>query len=578
VGGWANDWARDWAGATDRLERQGRREMAHDGSVMFRMFGEVGVLKDGIPIEMGGARERCLLVALLRADRQVVPRDELKNWIWDETPKSAVGDLDKLMTQLRGRLGTIGLGNALNNRDGLCQLDVPRDAVDVHRFRALVTRARDLDDERAVALLDEALGLCAGTPLAGIGGRRIDSYRHALSEERTAAELSLLYAELRIGHHRERVADVKRMLSERPEDSAVVDLAMRVLYLSGRQSEALRVYAEHRERLSNSGLDLPPALVELHRVVLRHEDVRGSTDGEPLRRPRSPSASEHPVPATELAAARDAPDPPDRAVEVLTARHLVVLVGGSPKMRGTALRLLTDRTGREGLAVVDVLKRWHRPAVALLPQPRDARGYLLTLNHYTSDLADATFAEDLLVHASRLAECGAHLVVTVRPELWRDCWQAASEVTVHLPRLVPLESGPPEHVHLRLTDPDGRKSVLPLRECRTPGARLSFGRVASDCAPPDIVLDSGPLSPVGRLHAWLEFSDGRWSFVPASKNPPRIRRRGETSTERIEGRVRLRDGDVIIVGLAGSAVERPRAWEIEFFDPQETSTFRGDDQ
>ncbi|MEO3804198.1 BTAD domain-containing putative transcriptional regulator [Nonomuraea sp. B1E8] len=551
--------------------------------VRFRLFGAVEAQVGDARIDLGTERERRLLAGLLAAKGRAVQRQKLLDWIWDDVPDCASGDLDKFMTRLRSRLDGIGLGQALVSKDRLCRLDVPADAVDVHRFRALVAQARDADDQRAADLLGEALELSDGEPLADLRGEVIDGYRHALNEERYAAELAFVQLELRRGHHHERMADVARLFLERPEDTTVAGLHMYALHLAGRQAEALRVHDEHRRRLKAIGLDVPRPLAELHERILRNDErlrpVAGQWPVRPAHHAGPPlPAAVLPVRATELEAARDSPDPADEAGRILAEQHLAVLVGDPVEARTAALRLLGDRSRGDGFTVLDVTQHWDRPSGALLPPPRDACGYLLTLNDTATDRPDVAFAEDLLTHAGRLADSGSYLVVTVRPELWRDCWPAANAVTVRLTRPVPAPPVPPDREHLRLTDPDGRVSLYPLRDGRTPRARVSLGRAVTDDPPPDIVLASGGPSIVGRRHAWIEHSDGGWWLVRASKNGPLIRRRGTTRTERVEDRSRIKDGDVIIVQVGASADGQLRGWRLEFRDPLETTTSRGDDQ
>jgi DNA-binding SARP family transcriptional activator len=130
--------------------------------------------------------------------------------------------------------------------------------------------------------------------------------------------------------------------------------------------------------------------------------------------------------------------------------------------------------------------------------------------------------------------------------------------------------GPPPACAVRLTDPDGAVSGYSLR--RPAGRRISIGRSVPDGPAPDIVVDSAPSSPVSRRHAWLECEAGAWWLIRAGKNPPSIRCRGQSEGERVSDRVRLRNGDVITINLRPSPDGRPRTWQIEFLDPQETTT------
>ncbi|UVS78557.1 BTAD domain-containing putative transcriptional regulator [Actinokineospora sp. UTMC 2448] len=541
----------------------------------FHLFGAIEAHAGGRRVDLGGERERALLAALLLAKGQPVARHDLPDWIWDKAPRSAFDDLNRLMTEIRKRLRTIGLGTALVNKDGLCRLDVPAEAVDLHRFRALVAQARAADDHQAAELLGTALDIASGEPFGSLAGQRVQNQRHAVNEERRAAELRFLSVELRLGRHRDRIADLVRLFGERPDDSAVAELAIRALHLAGRQAEALRTYDEHRDALAELGLDVPRPLADLHLLVLRDDDRLRVAEEERTPAPKQTGASVIDVPPAELWAARDL-TVPQEAVTALADRHLAVLVGDPALCRATALRLLGE-LGPD-LPVLEVVKRWREPAVALLPPAAPPRGYLLTLDDPLRDRPSAAFAEDLLVHAGRLAEHGSSLVVAVRPELWRECWPVCAAVTVPLVRTASSATAPPDCEHLRITDPDGEESVFRLRDGRAPRATVSLGRLVPHDPPPDIVLDSGAPSPVSRRHAAIEHAEGEWWFIPLGKNAPSVLRRGHADAERVDDRIRLKDGDAVLIDARLSASGQGRRWRLVFTDPQETTTNRGDDR
>ncbi|RZQ64396.1 BTAD domain-containing putative transcriptional regulator [Amycolatopsis suaedae] len=535
--------------------------MADDnGPVTFRLFGGITAHAGERPVDMGSTRERCLLAALLLNNGVRVPRHELTGWIWDAEPKNPGGELDTFMSRLRKRLVELGLDGALVNENGLCRLEVAAESVDVHRFRALVSRAREADDAQAAALLADALAVSRGIPLAGVDNRRIDAVRHGLTEERYSAEITFLRTELRLGRHQERVADVTRLFTERPDDATAATLAMHALHLAGRRGDALDVYREHDERRSRSGL-VPDRSVEDLRDRILRDDETLQVD-VPVPRKADPAVT--PVSRTELDRTRDVPVPAE-ASAVLDEHAVVVLVGPWTDCRDAALRLLRDRSLHNGRTLGEVLKNWARPVVARLPVPPDGCGYLLTLNDFETDRAGTAFAEDLIVHAARLAERRSWLVVTARPELWQDCRQVAGHLTVH------LSAGGPERERLVLTGPDGGRSAFPLQGR---GSGVTLGRSADDYPDPDIVLDTGVPSPVSRRHALLTRDHEGWWIEPTGKNLPSIRRRGETEAECLDRRVRLRDGDVVLVDLNG----HQRQWRLEFRDPQATTTSRGDEQ
>lgn len=243
-----------------------------DSSAFFRLWGAVEAVVDGRAVDMGTQRERCLLVGLLVARSTPVPRDSLHRWIWDDAPESAADDVNKFMTNLRKRLGALGLASALVSRNGLCQLKIAESSVDAYHVKQAVTLASQSADEQAAELLDQALRLCDGEPLAGLATRRVDGYRRQLAADRLAAEIAYYQVELRLGRHHARIGGLTRMFDERPTDNMVTALTMCALFFAGRQSDALDVYRRHRNELvDENGLDVSPELRELHERLLRQE-------------------------------------------------------------------------------------------------------------------------------------------------------------------------------------------------------------------------------------------------------------------------------------------------------------------
>lgn len=266
--------------------------------VMFRLFGAVEAHTDeGKRIDLGSEKERCLIVGLLLAKGRAISRLEILEWPWDSPPESADGDLERFMTRLRKRLEALGIKEMLVNRDRQCRLTVPPDWVDVHRFRDLVAKARSQDDDQQAAeYLGAALDLSEGEPLAGLAGRRVDTERRGLVEERRAVEFEFLQFEVALGRHRQHIPHLTRLCLDRPENPEVAGLTMYALHLAGRQPEALDVYQHHRRHLLESGLDVYQPLQELHQRILRGDLPPAGEDGFPTTKPRPPVQDE---PATD---------------------------------------------------------------------------------------------------------------------------------------------------------------------------------------------------------------------------------------------------------------------------------------
>jgi glycine cleavage system H lipoate-binding protein/tetratricopeptide (TPR) repeat protein len=182
------------------------REMAKEfgipptKNVLFHLYGAVEASADGMRVGLGTEKERRMIVPLLLNIRRPVSYLELTDWMWDGSPSSAPDDLGHYMSDFRTRLAQLGRKGILVNRDRVCRLNVAPDQVDLHRLRTLLTEVEQLDDHTAAERLREVLALCAGEPLAGLSGHRIDGCRKTLLEERRRAEMTLIHLDFRLGH------------------------------------------------------------------------------------------------------------------------------------------------------------------------------------------------------------------------------------------------------------------------------------------------------------------------------------------------------------------------------------------
>src|SRR4051812_4137469 len=119
-------------------------------------------------VVVAGAKLRSLLALLALHVGRVVPTDQIVDALWGEHPPAAVRNgLQGLASKLRRALGST---ERVAMRGGGYALELPAEAVDVHRYEQLVaegrTAAADGDPSRAVARLAEADALWRGDPLA----------------------------------------------------------------------------------------------------------------------------------------------------------------------------------------------------------------------------------------------------------------------------------------------------------------------------------------------------------------------------------------------------------------------------
>ena len=182
-------------------------------------------------------------------------------------------------------------------------LAADRSVIDAHRFRSLLARARQATPDTAgdaarVALLEEALALWSGTALAGTVTPAVAERLCAgLEEARLGALEDRLDALLRLGRHRDVLAELRGLAAAHPLRDRLAGQLMTALYRDGRAAEALDGLRRYQQRLAGDlGLDAGPALRELELAILRNQALP-----EPGG-PRAPAAVLLP-PATVSAAA-----------------------------------------------------------------------------------------------------------------------------------------------------------------------------------------------------------------------------------------------------------------------------------
>jgi class 3 adenylate cyclase len=256
----------------------------------FRLLGPLEVLVDGRELELRRPKQRSLLALLLLRAGEVVSTDSLVEELWaGKPPKTAVGSLQNLVSELRKALGR----DAVKTRAPGYVLAIEPDRVDFHRFERLVAQAADTDDaERRADLLRQALALWRGPPLADLAFEPFAQVAIARLEElRTAAREELIHAELELGRHAALVGELEALVLEHPLRERPRGQLMLALYRSGRQAEALEAYRTARETLVNElGIDPSPELQKLEQAMLRHDpelDLRArvaSAPTEPDRR------------------------------------------------------------------------------------------------------------------------------------------------------------------------------------------------------------------------------------------------------------------------------------------------------
>jgi DNA-binding SARP family transcriptional activator/tetratricopeptide (TPR) repeat protein len=254
-------------------------------TVELRVLGHVEVRVDRRQIEVGHAKQRCVLAALLVDAGNVVTVDQLIDRLWaEQPPQQARPVIRGYLSRLRLAIASAGLG--IERRHSGYVLAVDQDKVDVHRFRRLVAEAHaETDEQRALAVLEAALALWRGEAFAGLDTPWINAVRESLAQERFAAEADRIDLALRQGHHAALLAELLTRADVHPLDERLAGQLMLALYRCGRAADALERYQQMRRRLRDEqGTDPSPPLQEVYQRILTTDPALTHTLPVPVSR------------------------------------------------------------------------------------------------------------------------------------------------------------------------------------------------------------------------------------------------------------------------------------------------------
>jgi DNA-binding SARP family transcriptional activator/tetratricopeptide (TPR) repeat protein len=301
-------------------------------AVEFRLLGSIDAHIDGQPVDLGHARQRRVLAALLVDAERLVPVDSLVHRVWgDDPPPRAHSTLYSYLSRLRRALSLAPNTTYIQRQPGGYVATVDPAVVDLHRFRQLVARARAADEpDHAAHLLEQALALWRGEPFTSADNPWFATQRETLLRERESAELDLIDFRLSRGEHRDVLDDLTTRSVANPLNERLVGQLMLALYRHGLRAEALAAYERTRVRLSDElGVDPSPPLRRLHLQILDTDPALAPTTPRESVAPYTDLAPEHGVQArTWSAPALLPPDIADftgRVAETAALRgHLTV--------------------------------------------------------------------------------------------------------------------------------------------------------------------------------------------------------------------------------------------------------------
>ncbi|MFD8813882.1 BTAD domain-containing putative transcriptional regulator [Streptomyces sp. NPDC059627] len=252
------------------------------------LLGALNVRENGASIAPTAPKPRQVLALLaLRAD-QVVPVPTLIEELWAGTPpRSARTTLQTYVLQLRELIATALRrgsepegGAARSAKDVLATmpggylLAAGGGSSDIREFERLREQGcRAMDDGNfagASGTLRRALDLWSGPPFADVTiGAHLGMEARRLEESRLCALDQRIEADLRLGRHRELLAELTVLTSRYRSHENLHAQFMLALYRSGRRGEALLVYQQLRTLLVRDlGLEPSARLRRLQRSIL----------------------------------------------------------------------------------------------------------------------------------------------------------------------------------------------------------------------------------------------------------------------------------------------------------------------
>ncbi|MEU6820426.1 BTAD domain-containing putative transcriptional regulator [Streptomyces atriruber] len=237
----------------------------------FSVLGPVRAWHGPEQLNTGSPQQRALLAALLLRDGRTATASELIDALWGEEPPSqALAAVRTYASRLRkvlppGALVSESGGYAVQLADGALDLALAED------LWSAAEKARSTGDLcQARTLVNKALGLWDGEPLANVPGPYADTQRTRLDEWRLQLVETRLDMDLELGCHAEAVSELTALTAAHPLRERLRELLMLALYRSGRQAEALAVYADTRRLLADElGVDPRPGLKELQQRILQ---------------------------------------------------------------------------------------------------------------------------------------------------------------------------------------------------------------------------------------------------------------------------------------------------------------------
>jgi DNA-binding SARP family transcriptional activator/tetratricopeptide (TPR) repeat protein len=240
----------------------------------YAILGPVELSDGERRLPVGGPRQLALLALLLVNANRPLSRDWIIAALWGDLGSGPAGKrLQVAIGRLRRTLDPEGV-QVLRTVPGGYVLEVRDGDLDAEVFRTRVEDGRraleDGDPERARDVLRAALAMWRGPALAEVAYHEFAQTEiRRLEELRLAAVEARVDCELQLGAHSGAIGELEALVAAHPGRERLAAQLMLALDRSGRQRDALDVYARTRVYLAGElGLEPGPALQALQAEIL----------------------------------------------------------------------------------------------------------------------------------------------------------------------------------------------------------------------------------------------------------------------------------------------------------------------
>ncbi|MEU4741895.1 AfsR/SARP family transcriptional regulator, partial [Actinosynnema sp. NPDC023658] len=236
------------------------------------MLGSLVVRRNGRSVPVTAAKHRIVLATLLLDANRSVPASDLIRRVWGEVPPDrAAQTLPVYVMRLRRTLGDPQL---IHTTPTGYRIDLPPDALDLHRFEAYAEegakQAAAEDFTGAAESYERALECWHGPPLADVPSESLhETEVPSLAEQRLRVISELVDVKLRLGRSDEVIADLRRLTAQHPLRERFWSQLMVALYRVDRQADALDAYRQASTALARElGVDPSDSLRAVHHAIL----------------------------------------------------------------------------------------------------------------------------------------------------------------------------------------------------------------------------------------------------------------------------------------------------------------------